>query len=167
VLLTCRWSNDTGHRGTFHTFVMKLWNPWYLYHGAKLHHGRGTMVPVCTTVLSPASCTMVPIPATYTMVIWGGTFVPWYMVMVHCTMVTMVLCTMVYRPKLPWCRYHGNHSTMYHHHIPWYKCTAPNYHGAGTMVFFDQGRVDKNWWSVERHFSPLPLRSHALDQTHG
>jgi hypothetical protein len=20
----------------------------------------------------------------------------------------------------------------------------------------------KNWWSVERHFSPLPLRSHAL-----
>jgi hypothetical protein len=107
VLLTCRWSNDTGHRGTFHTFVMKLWNPWYLYHGAKLHHGRGTMVPVCTTVLSPASCTMVPIPATYTMVIWGGTFVPWYMVIVHCTMVTMVL-------------------------VPW--CTAPNYHGAGTMV---------------------------------
>jgi hypothetical protein len=53
---------------------------------------------------------MVPIPATYTMVIWGGTFVPWYMVMVHCTMVTMVL-------------------------VPW--CTAPNYHGAGTMVEFD------------------------------
>jgi hypothetical protein len=25
----------------------------------------------------------------------------------------------------------------------------------------------KNWWSVERHFSPLPLRSHALVAYHG
>jgi hypothetical protein len=24
----------------------------------------------------------------------------------------------------------------------------------------------KNWWSVERHFSPLPLRSHALDDSY-